>query len=359
MATGDGDPRLRRDAISTRSLAPKLQLLLLALLAALVAALLVLLLDASWREAEDRTQAHISAAWQTLASKASGNTGVLHALEYLNSTQTDFCFFGYCLRRLKRRVPLDGVDLSLSESLQEGRASDSASGLFLRGLDLRQADLQRSNFNGADLDGAYFSNANMERAKLNQASLVQADFEAANLMHASFFRANLQEANLSRTNLIGASLAGAYLFRSNLQGADLSEASLVAADLRGVNLVEAKLGKASLLHTNLADARLSASDANGVDLRWANLHGAQLDGTDLTEANLEGADLSGALFLTQEQLNSARGDATTKLPEADSDGNALVRPSSWGTGSSSEPDRRATSGHPSMASQREASRIRT
>lgn len=315
--------------------APRLHLWL-----GLLAVLLVLLLEASWREAEDRTQTRISAAWQILALKARGNTGVRDALEYLNSIQESFCLFEHCLRTIKQRVSLDGVDLSLPPVLQEGRASDSKPRLFLRGLDLRQAELQRSNFNGADLDGARFLGANMERAKLNEASLVQSDFEDANLVHASLFRANLQQANLSKANLIGAGLDGANLFRANMQDGDLGEVSLVAANLRGVNLIGAKLRQANLFHADLADAILSRADARGVDLRWANLDETQLDGTDLTEAHLEGADLSNALFVTQEQIDSARGDTTTKLPESDADGNALVRPSSW-AGSGSKPDRAA------------------
>ena len=56
----------------------------------------------------------------------------------------------------------------------------------------------------------------------------------------------------------------------------------------------------------------------GVDLRRASLRGAYLIGT-----NLAGADLSTSLFVTQAQLDTARGDARTKLPPA------LRRPEHW------------------------------
>jgi uncharacterized protein YjbI with pentapeptide repeats len=68
----------------------------------------------------------------------------------------------------------------------------------------------------------------------------------------------------------------------------------------------------------LHKADLSGADLGGADLRKANLHGANLDGADLG-----GADLGKVGDLTQEQLESARGDEATRLPEG------LVRPTSW------------------------------
>ncbi|NEC17762.1 pentapeptide repeat-containing protein, partial [Streptomyces parvus] len=50
---------------------------------------------------------------------------------------------------------------------------------------------------------------------------------------------------------------------------------------------------------------------------------ADLIGADMRDTNLCGADLRGALFLTQPQLNAARGDARTKVPPA------LERPAHW------------------------------
>ena len=46
-------------------------------------------------------------------------------------------------------------------------------------------------------------------------------------------------------------------------------------------------------------------------------------GVDLRGADVSGADLSGALFLTQPQVNAARGDGRSALP------GRLVRPAHW------------------------------
>jgi uncharacterized protein YjbI with pentapeptide repeats len=83
---------------------------------------------------------------------------------------------------------------------------------------------------------------------------------------------------------------------------------LLGADLRGRDLRGADLRGALLL---------------GADLRDADLRRADLTGADLRDADLAGADLRGSLFLTQSQVDTARGDGRTRLPEG------LRRPARW------------------------------
>ena len=59
------------------------------------------------------------------------------------------------------------------------------------------------------------------------------------------------------------------------------------------------------------------------DLRGADLDDVDLLGADLRDADVRGCDLSSALFLTQPQVNAARGDARTTLPAS------LSRPGHW------------------------------
>jgi uncharacterized protein YjbI with pentapeptide repeats len=87
---------------------------------------------------------------------------------------------------------------------------------------------------------------------------------------------------------------------------------------RGADLVGAGLRKADLRGANLRGALLIAADLRDADLREADLIGA-----DLRDADLGGADLTGALFVTQTQVNSARGDVRTRIP------GELVRPAHW------------------------------
>jgi Pentapeptide repeats (8 copies) len=80
---------------------------------------------------------------------------------------------------------------------------------------------------------------------------------------------------------------------------------------RGADLIGARLRTANLRKANLRGAYLIGADLRDADLRQADLIGA-----DLRDADLRGADLTGALFLTQSQVNAARGDRATKLPDA-------------------------------------------
>jgi hypothetical protein len=86
--------------------------------------------------------------------------------------------------------------------------------------------------------------------------------------------------------------------------------------------------KKDLAGRNFADRDLRDTDLRGAmlirsNLARADLRGADLIGADLRDAELHGADLSTSLFVTQPQLESARGDAATRIPST------LRRPEHW------------------------------
>ena len=99
-----------------------------------------------------------------------------------------------------------------------------------------------------------------------------------------------QKNTLKRRKTIGGrlDLIGADLRKTNLRGADLRGSLLIAADLRG-----------------------------------ADLTGADLIGADMRDADLRGTYLTDSIFLTQSQINTAKGDSDTKLPIS------LSRPLYW------------------------------
>ncbi|MDT3425571.1 uncharacterized protein YjbI with pentapeptide repeats [Paenibacillus forsythiae] len=78
---------------------------------------------------------------------------------------------------------------------------------------------------------------------------------------------------------------------------------------RGSDLIGVNLKGADLRGANLRGALLIAADLSDADLRAADLIGA-----DFRDADISGADLTGSIFLTQAQVNSAKGDGETKLP---------------------------------------------
>ncbi|MFJ8591836.1 pentapeptide repeat-containing protein [Streptomyces sp. NPDC093598] len=112
-----------------------------------------------------------------------------------------------------------------------------------------------------------------------------------------------QEVNVLLLRTSELARAGTKGRRKDRRGADLMGARLKGADLRGASL---------------RGACLIAADLTGADLR-----GADLIGADLRDADLTDADLTGAFFLTQPQLNAARGSAGTRLP------GSVNRPGHW------------------------------
>jgi len=87
---------------------------------------------------------------------------------------------------------------------------------------------------------------------------------------------------------------------------------------RGTDFIGANLRKKDLSGANLRGALLIAADLREADLRYSDVIGA-----DFRDANLSGADLTGSIFLTQDQLNAAKGNLRTKLPQD------LKHPSHW------------------------------
>lgn len=86
----------------------------------------------------------------------------------------------------------------------------------------------------------------------------------------------------------------------------------------GFDFIGADLRKKDLKGENLSGAYFIAANLRDVDLSFADLIGA-----DLRDADLSGANLSKSIYLTQAQINTAKGDINTKLPKA------LVRPEGW------------------------------
>ncbi|WP_330368709.1 pentapeptide repeat-containing protein [Alkaliphilus metalliredigens] len=87
---------------------------------------------------------------------------------------------------------------------------------------------------------------------------------------------------------------------------------------RGIDFIGADLRKNDLRGENLRGAYLIAADLRGVDLS-----GADVIGADFRDADLRGANLSRSIFLTQAQINTAKGDTSTKLPLS------LTSPTHW------------------------------
>jgi uncharacterized protein YjbI with pentapeptide repeats len=81
-------------------------------------------------------------------------------------------------------------------------------------------------------------------------------------------------------------------------------------EYRGAVLIGRDFSGQDLRRAGLRGAFLNGANLTGADLRLADLLGAELHDTKPA-----GADLSTSLFLTQNQVNAAIGDAATRLPD--------------------------------------------
>lgn len=122
----------------------------------------------------------------------------------------------------------------------------------------------------------------------------------------------------------GASCPGCNLFQADLSGIEARGLNLTGARIRQADLSLVTMNRTRFANADLRDVEayggvFSSSNFSGADLTnssWvgAYLEGSSFSGATLTGANFSGAQLSRATGLTQRQLNSACGDASTGLP---------------------------------------------
>ncbi|GAM99659.1 hypothetical protein U91I_03314 [alpha proteobacterium U9-1i] len=122
----------------------------------------------------------------------------------------------------------------------------------------------------------------------------------------------------------GASCAGCDLFQidlayqavagRNFAGSRLRQSDLSVATADRANFSGANMSLANMFGIRASSANFSGADLSGATLVGGYFGGARFGGAVLTGANLSGAEMAEAAGLTQAQLASACGDATTTLP---------------------------------------------
>jgi uncharacterized protein YjbI with pentapeptide repeats len=145
----------------------------------------------------------------------------------------------------------------------------------LRGRDLVQAILKRSDLRNVD-----FTNSTLRWADLEGANLQNARFSCTDAAN-SIGCADLEEAILSRSDL-----RGAILDRANASGAKFLYAQLHGATLDGIKLQGSHLNSAQLQGASIDSANLERAWITG-----ANVDGAAFDGSQVAKAEFKGVDL--------------------------------------------------------------------
>lgn len=106
--------------------------------------------------------------------------------------------------------------------------------------------------------------------------------------------------------------------RAKTSGIHKNTSSRKKSNGRGLDLIGKDLRKRDMRGEDLRGAYLIATNLSGVDLT-----GADFIGADMRDTDLRGANLSNSIFLTQAQINTAKGDSKTRLPKS------ISRPSHW------------------------------
>ncbi|MEH7381847.1 pentapeptide repeat-containing protein [Bacillus sp. JJ1533] len=114
-------------------------------------------------------------------------------------------------------------------------------------------------------------------------------------------------AHRGRVNVLLQKTSEAY--RKNVTKKEKRRLDYVGVNLNGKDLQGASFRGTLMIAANLSKADLRKADFIGADLRDAELHNANLED---------------ALFLTQAQINSAKGNKHTRIPHY------LTRPVHWG-----------------------------
>jgi len=173
--------------------------------------------------------------------------------------------------------------------------SKRLSGLDLREVDFKAADMRWVMLNNADLRGARMQGVNLDFAWLMGANLEGADLSGAHLFSTQIRRANLRNARLDGARIV------ANFQQSDLRGASFRHADM-AADMKNqsMGLMGTVLQSANADGADFANAKLG-----NVNAEFSSLRGARLENADLMNAKLGGADLTGAIVTG---LNLANAD---------------------------------------------------
>lgn len=218
-----------------------------------------------------------------------------------------------------RRAVASALVLGLWAGLAQARCNDPPE----PGVDWTRCEKPRLVLRGVNMAGARLADADFNGTDFQRANLVGAD-----LTHASVDRARLSGADLSRAKLMQLNAYRANLAGAILVGADLTKAELARANLESANLSGANLRKAEFPRANLTGSNLEGANLTSADLARANFSNARLDGARMHQARtfrtrFEGVNLGNVTGLTVDQLESACGDAATRLPKG------LAAPKNW------------------------------
>ena len=209
------------------------------------------------------------------------------------------------------------------------REKNPSSEIWLEGVDLAGAFLQKADFRGARMSGVCLDEADLTRARFNDNAMLKdtadggspgkrpASLDRSSLKRAKLASACLEDVDLTASDLADADLSSGRMKWAVMDMANLSSARLQYCNLRNSRLIGASFDDAKMSFVRLRNANLSCARLRRADVRKAELEAARLDGTILDGADISGGRLERAILVGA----SLRG---TSLQLASVDGRTLI-----------------------------------
>ncbi|TKJ40715.1 hypothetical protein CEE37_07050 [candidate division LCP-89 bacterium B3_LCP] len=184
---------------------------------------------------------------------------------------------------------------------------------LLEGADFFKASLKNSDLSFIRGEGISFHQAQMDGIKLKSAHIPRADLTIAHAHNADLSNVNLDGADLGwveldDTLLISASLSGANLEKASTKRADFSGARLIRANFTMANCLEAKFARASCQNSRFITAHAEKACFQGANLGSADFSIAHMEGADFSAAEIRNADFTRS-WLSDSNFSGVNADS--------------------------------------------------
>jgi len=212
---------------------------------------------------------------------------------------------------------------SLAGKLPQSFLSKKARQGLLVGANLSGITLRRLSFKKADLRDVDFSNA-----RLHQLSIEGSNCSGANFSHSTLSSVRLENSILRESDFSKSSLYRVDMRRCTFQGSNFSEAvvrmtDMNASDFSGVNFQKSTLDGIGW-HSNYSGADFRGADLTLISFQRGNLEGADLrralydpptllddtEGTPIQDPWYREASLESDLLRLEEEIKAGEGDSS-------------------------------------------------
>ncbi|MEA1936195.1 MAG: DUF2169 domain-containing protein [Thermodesulfobacteriota bacterium] len=199
---------------------------------------------------------------------------------------------------VKEKFDKAGIDpekikkLTREEVIERYEKGESLEGAILSEIDLSKLDLHGINLSQAQCQKTKFCESNLDGAIFNQTLAQEADFSKASLRNMKSEKGIFSKALFKEANIASADIDSAIL-----QEADLTKANCAGAKLKMTILQKAKLNQVNLADADANMCVFSDADASDADFGRVKLFKCLFQKTVLDRADFSGAAINSTMFM--------------------------------------------------------------